>query len=520
MAWINADRAAREVGAKKNMPDKTVYLLDQPARCNVLVRDVVERLFREKVLIVSLLVGWTGLVAAYLWFTPAVYQDEIRFVLNNNRPPAVVSPEMSSGPVSRDYVDEAAIATEIQLLSSGDLLRKVAEAAGLADGRNRVAEAEAVQELRKSVKVAPVLKANMIKATYTSPNPHTVEAVLKALADGYLEEHLRAHSTSGAFQVFDQQANFYQQRLRELEERQSAFHQERNIVALGQQKDLGLRKLEDLQAARNENDAARKANARRIAQLRQQISHLGTRITTQARVVPNQYSVERLNTMLVELQNKRTELAVKYQPGDRLIKELDQQIADTRKALAAANGQNSKEETTDVNPLRQSLEADLAKAELAETEYRSRAASLAEEMVNYKQSLSGLESATNDDDQLLRDIKEAEENYFLYSKKREEARIEQAMDQQKVANVALVEKARLPVLPVPKLSVTLAASWALGCCLILGTGLMKTVVRNTVYTPWELEGLTGLPVLASVPVQALHEAPRVLGPVSVPESRA
>jgi uncharacterized protein involved in exopolysaccharide biosynthesis len=502
------------------MSAKTVYLLEQPGRGNLVVRDVAERLFREKILILSLLVGWTGFIGAYLWLTPATYQEEIRFVLNNNRPPAVVSAEMSTGPVSRDYVDEAAIATEIQLLSSGDLLRKVAETAGLADKKDRVATAEAIQELRKTVKVAPVLKANMIKATYSSSNPKTVESVLKALADGYLEEHLRAHSTSGSFQVFDEQATFYQQRLKELQERLSTFHQERNIVALAQQKDLGLRKLEDFQAARNENDAARRANARRLAQLRQQISQMGARITTQARVVPNQYSVERLNTMLVELQNKRTEMAAKYQPGDRLIRELDQQISDTRKALATANGQIAKEETTDVNPLRQSLEAELAKAELAETEYRSRGASLAEALANYRQSLSGLESATNDDDQLLRQIKEAEESYFLYSKKREEARIEQAMDRQKVSNVALVQEARLPVLPVPKLSVTLAASWVLGCCLILGGGLMKTVLRNTVHTPWEVEGLTGLPVLASVPVKVLTGEPRALGPISVPESKA
>jgi uncharacterized protein involved in exopolysaccharide biosynthesis len=501
------------------MSGKAIYLLEQGGG-NLAVRDVAERLFREKILVLSLLIGWTSFIAAYVWLTPATYQEEIRFVVNNNRPPAVVSAEMSTGPVARDYVDEAAIATEIQLLASGDLLRKVVETAGLADRNDRVATAEAVQELRKAVKVAPVLKANMIKATYSSSNPKTVEAVLKALSDGYLEEHLRAHSTSGAFQVFDQQATLYQRRLKELQDRLSAFHQERNIVALAQQKDLGLRKVEDLQSARNDNDAARRANARRIAQLRQQISRMGARITTQARVVPNQYSVERLNTMLVELQNKRTELAVKYQPGDRLIRELDQQIVDTRKALATANGQIAKEETTDVNPLRQSLEADLAKAELAETEYRSRAASLEEASAKYRESLSGLESATNDDDQLLRQIKEAEENYFLYSKKREEARIEQAMDRQKVANVALVQEARLPVLPTPKLSVTLAASWVLGCCLILGGSLMKTVMKNTVHTPWEVEGLTGLPVLASVPVEALTAAPRALGPISVPESKA
>ena len=502
------------------MQGKTVYLLEPPARGNLVLRDVAERMFREKTLILLLLILWTGAIVTYVTLSPATYEEEIRFLVNNNRPPAVVSPEMSNGPVARDYVDEAAIATEIQLLSSEDLLRKVADDAGLMKGKQGADAEETVRDLRKHVKVAPILKANMIKATYASANPHAVEAVLKALTDGYLEEHLRAHSPAGAFEVFDKQATVYEDRLKELQGRLSAFHQERNIVVLAQQKDLGLRKLADLQAAMNDNDAARQANTLRIAQLRQQISRLGQRITTQARVVPNQYSVERLNTMLVELQNKRTEMAIKYQPGDRLIKELDQQIADTRKALGDANGQIAKEETTDVNPLRQSLEAELAKAELAETEYRSRGASLAADAVNYRRSLNGLENATSDDDQLLRDIKEAEENYFLYSKKREEARIEQAMDRQKVANVSLVQEARLPVLPMPKLSVTLAASWALGCCLILGMALMKTVVRNAVYTPWELEGLTGLPVLASVPVQALPGPGRVLGPISVPESQA
>jgi uncharacterized protein involved in exopolysaccharide biosynthesis len=502
------------------MSNKTVYLLEQPGKGNIVVRDFAERLFREKTMTLFLLLAWTSLIAAYVRFSPDIYEEEIRFVVNNNRPPAVVSPEMSSGPVSRDYIDEAAIATEIQILSSEDLLRRVAEKAGLTKGKDRLAAEEAVRELRKRIKAAPVLKANMIKASYASADPHAVESVLKSLGDGYLEEHVRAHSASGAFQVFDQQASHYQQRLNELQQQLTTFHQERDIVVLSQQKDLGLRKLTELQAVRSENDRARRANALRVAQLRRQISKLGTRITTQARVAPNQYSVERLNTMLVELQNKRTEFAVKYQPGDRLIKELDQQIADTRKALGEANGKIAVEETTDVNPLRQSLEAELAKAELNETEYRSRADSLAAETLSHRSSLLGLENATTDDDQLLRNIKEAEDNYFLYSKKREEARIEQAMDRQKVANVALVQAARLPVIPMPKLSMTMVAAWVLGCCLIVGFGLAKTMAGATVYTPWELEGLTGLPVLASVPVQVLQASGPTAFPISTAESKS
>ena len=52
------------------------------------------------------------------------------------------------------------------------------------------------------------------------------------------------------------------------------------------------------------------------------------------------------------------------------------QIADTKEALNRANIMSSTEETTDINPLRQSLEAELAKADVSDTELRAHVISL------------------------------------------------------------------------------------------------------------------------------------------------
>ncbi len=499
------------------MHTRSVHLLESRGSQGLLLRDTLERLFRQKKLILWLAAAWTVLMAAYLAFSPASYEEEIRFVINNNRAGAVVSPEYNNGPVSRDYVDESVIATEIQLLSDPDLLRGVVEKCGLASPPDKAHTEKAVEELRKNLKVAPVLKANMIKASYASSSPQEVEQVLRTLADGYLEIHLRVHASHGAYELFSNQAAGYEKHLKELQNRLMAFQEPRNIVALGQQKDLNLRKLLDVQAAVRENEAARSANAKRLARLREQLGGMDSRITTQARKVPNQYSVERLNTMLVELQNKRTDLLAKFQPQDRMIQELDKQIADTKAALSRADTMSSTEETTDVNPLRQSLEAELAKAEVADAEYRSRAASLERDVNDYQASLSSLQHASNDDDQLQREIKETEDNLALYSKKREEARIEEAMNQQKIANVALIQPAHVPVLPKSKLSVTFLASYGLGLFLIAGLAFAAGLTRPYVYTVWELEELSGVPVLASVPNQpGLRSAPVLLS-ASVPE---
>jgi len=492
-------------------------LLDAPGPRYSLARGLFDRLFRQKRLLFTLLILWTVAMASYFIFSPPSYEAEIQFLINNNRAGALVSSEFNNGPVPRDYVDEAAVATEIQLLSNQDLLREVVEKSGLAEGNGRNAVEIAVKHLRKDLKVSPVLKANMIKASYASSNPPEVKSVLESLADGYLNEHLRAHGSEGAYELFNKQANLYQQQLKALQDQLSAFHEQRNIVTLSEQKDLNLRKLLDLQATLKDTEAAQSANSSKITRLRDQLAHLDPRITTQARRVPNQYSVERLNTMLVEFQNRRTELVAKFQPQDRLIQELDKQIADTKNALDRANTLSSTEETTDVNPLRQSLEAELAKAEVSDSELRVHLASLTTEIAGYQHSISGLQSASADDDQLLRKIKETEDNFFLYSKKREEARIEQAMDRQKIANVTLVERPRLPTLATPKLSVTFVASYLLGCLLIIGFALAVAVTGPSVYTAWELEGLTGVPVLASVPHERISAGGRALLVGSIPE---
>ncbi len=485
---------------------RNYYSVDSTRPNNVLIRDFAERLFRQKQVIRLLFIVWTVGMAAYLLFSSDSYEEEIRFLVNNIRSPAVIGPDTNSGPAPRDYVDESMIATEVQLLSNKDLMRTVVERSGLASGTDEQSKEKAVRQLQKDLKVAPVLKANMIRATYASSNPQEVQSVLQSLADGYLSDHLRAHGTSGTFDLFDKQANAYQQRLRQLQEGQTEFEGRNNIVLLGQQKDLNLKRVMEMEAALNETQAARQATANKIGKIRRQLATMGSRITTQARKLPNQYSVERLNTMLVEMQNRRTDLLMKYQPRDRVVLDVEQQIADTKAALAKANSMTSTEETTDVNPLRQSLEAELAKAEVSDAEYRARAASLTKDIETYRQSLSGLQGSTAEHDQLQRQIKETEESFFLYTKKREEARIQEALDRQKIANVVLVEKPRLPVLPKPKLSVTTVATYILGCLLILGAGLAASLAHRSVHTPWELEGITGVPVLATVPRQQLFPA--------------
>ena len=69
----------------------------------------------------------------------------------------------------------------------------------------------------------------------------------------------------------------------------------------------------------------------------------------------------------------------------------------------------------------------------------ARRTTLAGQLQQYEAALQKLEGATTKHDDLQRELKQAEDNYQLYAKKREESRIADELDRQKITNVSIAE---------------------------------------------------------------------------------
>jgi uncharacterized protein involved in exopolysaccharide biosynthesis len=273
-----------------------------------------------------------------------------------------------------------------------------------------------------------------------------------------------------------------------------------NVVSLTQQKEQTVQKLTDAKSRLMETKATLGDLNERIAKLEQQLRTIHPRIVTQSRALPNQYSAEHLNTMIVELQNKRTQLLTKFRADDRLVREVDQQIRTTRAALDKATGETATEQSTDLNPLRQTLETEQARARVDQAGAAGRLEMLEGQVAQYEGQLSRLEGITGEYEELTRKVKQADDNYQLYQKKEEEARITDELDENKITNVSVAEAPIQPSLPVrPNRPMNLLLGLFLGAFLSLGIVVVAEFMRDTVLTPHELEVLTGQPVLASLP---------------------
>lgn len=468
------------------------------------LRELAITVFRRKWLLLGPLVTITLVTLAVAVFLPDRYQSRMKILVKNTRADAVITPEANAGTNGSGEITESQLNSEIALITSKDLLEQVVIQSGLdkisqSFWNDRLPPVErAVIQLEKDLEIEAAKKSTIIEVRYTARSPEKAAAVLQILANLYLDKHLKLHSPPGAQEFFQNQTNQYGDQLATAERNLANFQRQEEFVSLEQEKQLNLQKMTEVRSRYLDAEGAVKDTGERIAKLQQQLQSVPTRIRTQSRALPNQYSQERLGTMLVELRNKRTQLLTRLRPDDRLVKEVDQQIHDTSAALEDARQMSNVEQSTDVNPVRQNLETELAKARLDLAGQKARRDDLEHQLAEYQARLDRLDQATTMNADLQRQLKTSEDNYQLYAKKKEEARIAGEMDQNKITNVALAEKPLAQRTPAsPNRRLILGLGFFLALLVSVTVLLLAEFVRDTVHTPRELELVAEVPVIAS-----------------------
>ena len=247
--------------------------------------------------------------------------------------------------LTRIAITEEELNSEVELLRDDEVLRKVAEETGaggrdwlhflrMTEGRAERVEREA-RRLGKTIAIEPVKKTNLISIGYASADPQTAERVLLSLAKVYLEKHVSVHRPDGELHFFEQQAAEARRQLEGSQQRLLQFTASHKVIAAGQERDLALQKLSDLDISARQTRIEVAETKQRVAELEQQVSTLPERTTTQVRTADNPELLRTLKSNLLDLQLKRTQLLTKFEPSHRLVQEVEQEIAQTQSTIVA-----------------------------------------------------------------------------------------------------------------------------------------------------------------------------------------
>src|SRR6184192_3571128 len=475
-------------------------------RQSVTLRDLLSVGFRQKRLMINTFLGIFSLVIVLAAILPRKYQSEMKILVRHERADNMVTPDREQPMQLRTDVSEAELQSEAELVKSRDLLTKVVETchlqkAGDQSGSNADDEqtSRAVVKLERDLKVEPIKLTNLISVKYSSRDPQLAARVLNSLASLYLEKHLAMHRAPGEFQFFHQQAEEYRKALATAEAKLTDFSREQGVVSPGLEKEIAVRKLAEFEAEAKSAQATIAATRQSIRAVESQLATLPKRETTQVRTSDNPQLMERMKSKLLELELKRTELLTKFEPTYRPVQEVEEQIAQTREAIGSAEKTPLRDEITDRDPTYEALRSELARSKTELAAMEARAAAMSALVRTYRTESQQLDHKEVLHEAILRAAKSDEENYMLYLHKQEEARISDALDQQRFSNVVVAEPATVPFAPQGRWLLVVLLG---GLIASLASVMLALVVDRwdpSFRTPDEVESFLGTPVVAAFP---------------------
>jgi uncharacterized protein involved in exopolysaccharide biosynthesis len=476
------------------------------------LRDLLAIGFRHKRAFVLCFIGiLLGTLAAVL-LLPATYESTAQIVVKRERVDPVVTAEKNDPTQIVGEVTEEQLNSEAQLVLSEDVLREAVIASGLDKRKSLLSSlfgesedqkvAKAIDKMRGALKVEPLKKTNVIQITYSAHDAKLAAKVLSNVIVAYTEKHVAVNRPPGQLKFFEEETDRYKHDLDQAEEQLKKFSEEQSGVAPQISRDMTLQKLNDFSAALEQTRAEMSATEQKIAELQKQAGITPDRLTTQMRETDNGATLQQLKSALLTLELKRTELLTKYQPGYRLVQEVDKQIADTRDSITAEESKPLKEQTTDRNPTYAWINEELAKAKSDYSALQARATATQAIVGVYQGRAHQLEVNGFIQQDLLRTAKANEDNYLLYLHKREEARIADALDQTRILNIGMVQQPTVPLSPTRSVMMFGLVGVLMAFMLSIGLVFAREYLDSSFRTPSEVLSELNIPVLAAVPLSA------------------
>lgn len=479
-------------------------------------REVLGILFRNKrILLVTFVAIFAGVVLAVFLFGTK-YQAQTEILVKHQRSDNVVSADASTQTrQSSDHARQREINTEIALLQSQDLLAKVVKACGLDTSHHhfwsgwlpswgpKSSKTEtAVRHVQKHLEVSSVPDSNIIQVRYTSHDPQRAARVLKALDKFYIAKHVAVYRPAGVVKFFQSQEKHYKTELADAETQLASFNTQQDAPAPDVEKNLVLKQASQFGGQLQQTRASITSTEKEIRAIQAELAKTPARIATQHTTGQNPQLMANLKSTLQNLEIQRTALLAKYQPTYRPVKEIEKQIAQVKATIASVQKSPMQQETTDQNPTYETLESRLAQEEAKLAALHAQAIAMAPVVHTYYKQAVLLDRKQIKQQNLLRNIKTAQQSYLLYYQKTQQARISDALNRRRILNVAVAETAAVPSLPVNSPSILILAGGILALIISMGTAFTVDYMNPSFRTPDEVIRFLDVPVLAALPKNA------------------
>ena len=359
------------------------------------------------------------------------------------------------------------------------------------------AKERAITALEKSIKVATPRRTNVLLIKANAKSPELAQRILQAYLDSYHIRHATANRVSGSYEFFVTQSNMMRD---ELEAATKALRDAKNkekLVSIEGQRTIVQEELNSIEAAKLTNQRALAACEARIASLKKALQKLPEVLDEEA-TSPSQMA-NSMRTELYRLQILENEASSRLTPEHPTVIALRQQLAEAQKIYDQQPAETDSV-THRVNLVQQNAHTELVTAEALAASYLAEAKSLDEQYKEVQARVQRLNDNEQHIAELTRRAELLEANYRTYDHNREQARIDQALENGRISNVNVIQPPTLVEKPSsPHVRMVLAMGFVLACAGAVFAAVASEYFDPSLKSPEQVEEQLGLPVLFSVP---------------------
>jgi capsular exopolysaccharide synthesis family protein len=353
-----------------------------------------------------------------------------------------------------------------------------------------------------STKVEVMPRSNIIALSLENQDPKLAQQILGVLIAAYEDKHISAYRTAGSYEFFLQQTD---------QVRQALIKTENQLLELKNK--FGFSSVEDRQHTLRDqyavlsqqadaNDSALAASKAKIEAVREQLGKYPETVTREVQKNLANQAYDYMRQELFRLQLKQQEVLSIYKPDTPQSKEIDRQVTEAEKVVKE-QAANRTQTVVGSNPIFMELTSSLVAEETVYSAMLAKRTVLGRQMEKLMGDFRTLNEYEYSIKNLEREKDVLDANYSKYTKSLEESRIDDALKNQRISSISVIQDPSLPVRHIkPRMFRNLAAGLVLAVVGGLVLAFLLEYLDHTVNRPEDVEYSLMLPVLLDVPLRA------------------
>ncbi len=420
-----------------------------------------------------------ALTVGFLIVTPRLYRSAAKLLVRLGRENSTLDPTVTLGqntavavPLSR----ENEINSVVDILQSRDIAEKVAQRLG--PGPILYGEAEPsgpalqpldssieerlIETLLKNFTIEAARRSNVIDVAYLGYSPAASQKIVQTLVDVYLEAHVRLNRTHGSHDFFVEQT----EKLRiDLDGKEKALRDLKNTTGLAQadeQRRLLIKRTGEMEDDLSQTQTARASAEAKVKSLKAKLEALPALQVTQKVSGYGNEGTDKIREQFYALQVREKEASTKYSDDHPRMLQIREQLAEA-KALLDSEDRTRTQVTQEPGRLHQQAQAELMQEETLLASLTAKSEKLQTQIASSRDELKKLTDDEMRIASLQRETDLADAEYRRYSASTEQARIDEALQTERMSNIAVAQPASYQIKAAsPRTKIVLAFGFAFG----------------------------------------------------------